>query len=65
MEPEEIADLIYDSTRLGDKERAQGSENDIRGNRNTWRTFFYVTSNRSLYDVIASDRTDGDGPMIG
>ena len=64
MAPEEIADLIYDSTRLGDKERAQGSENDIRGHRNSWRTFFYVTSNRSLYDTIAAERTDGDGPMM-
>jgi len=64
MEGYEVADLVYDSTRLGDKERAQNSDNDIRHNRNTWRTWFYTTSNRSIYDVIAADRDDGDGVMM-
>nr|DAV81206.1 MAG TPA: Replication protein B [Caudoviricetes sp.] len=64
MAPYEIADLIYDSARLGDKERAQGSENDIRAQRGTWRSFFYTSSNNSIYDMIASERDNGDGVMM-
>lgn len=62
MTPEEIVNMVYDSTRLGDKERAQGSDNDIRGNRNTWRTFFYATANTSLYDMVSQGRDVADGP---
>lgn len=64
MEAYEIADLVYDSTRLSDKERAQGSENDIRANRNSWRVFMFATSNNSLYDVIGNDRHNGAGVMM-
>lgn len=63
MNSEEIVNMVYDSTRLGDKERAQGSENDIRGNRNQWRTFFYATANTSLYDMVTQGRDVADGPI--
>ena len=63
MTSEEIVNMVYDSTRLGDKERAQGSDNDIRGNRNTWRTFFYATANTSLYDMVTQGRDVADGPI--
>ena len=59
---DEVVNLVYDSTRLGDKERAQGSENDIRGNRMKWRTFFYATANTSMYDLISMGREVADGP---
>lgn len=62
MSSDEVVDLVYDSTRLGDKERAQGSENDIRDNRTTWRTFFYTTGNTSMYDIMAQGRDVFDGP---
>lgn len=63
MNSEEIVNMVYDSTRLGDKERAQGSDNDIRGNRNKWRTFFYATANTSLYDMVSQGRDVADGPI--
>lgn len=63
MSPDEIVSMVYDSTRLGDKERAQGSDNDIRANRNTWRTFFYATANTSLYDMVTQGRDVADGPI--
>lgn len=62
LNSEEVVDLVYDSTRLGDKERAQGSDNDIRANRAKWRTFFYTTANSSMYDIMASGRDVVDGP---
>lgn len=63
MNPEEIVSMVYDSTRLGDKERAQGSDNDIRANRNTWKSFFYATANVSLYDMVTQGRDVADGPI--
>lgn len=63
MGPDEVIGLAYDSTRLGDKERAQGSNNDIRENRMNWRTFFYATANTSMYDMMSSGRDVADGPV--
>lgn len=63
MTSDEVISMVYDSTRLGDKERAQGSDNDIRAARNKWRTFFYATANTSLYDMITMHRDVADGPM--
>lgn len=63
LNSEEIANLVYDSTRLADKERAQSSANDIRDNRNKWRTFMFATANSSMYDMLTVGRDVADGPM--
>lgn len=63
MDGAEMANLAYDSTRLSDKERAEGSFNDIRENKASWRTFIYCTGNNSMYDMVSSDRDVADGPL--
>lgn len=63
MNVDEVAGLIYDATRLGDKERAAGSDNDIRANRMSWRTFFYATTNKSIYDFMSVQRA-ASAPFI-
>lgn len=63
MDGDEISGLAYDSTRLADKERAEGSKNDIRDNQTHWRTFFYCTGNTSMYDMVSLGRDAIEGPL--
>lgn len=64
MPVEDLMAFVHDTTRGTERQRAQGSSNDLRATNNGWHSFTVSTSNRSIWDMISTARVENEAYLM-
>lgn len=61
LAPDKLSTIVMDSTKGVGKDRMEQTGKALQDNKYVWRSWAYMTSNKSLVDILKTANTDPEG----
>jgi Domain of unknown function (DUF927) len=61
LAPDKLSTIVMDSTKGVGKDRMEQSGKSIQDNKYVWRSWAYMTANKSLVEILKGHNTDPEG----